>query len=447
MHIDILGIGGTFMVGVARLALALGHRVTGADTNLYPPMSDQLRDLGIPVREGYAPSGLSPAPDLVLIGNALTRGNPSVEYILDQRLPYSSAPAWLYQAVLREREVIAIAGTHGKTTVSSLLSWMLDACGQECGFLIGGVVENFGLTARLGSARTFVIEADEYDTAFFDKRSKFVHYAPSILVVNNLEFDHADIFPDLAAIQRQFHHLIRCLPRRALILRPYNCPAVDELLAQGVWSAVETFGRDDGCTWRHSELHDGTFSITTPAGQVLRVVTSLLGEHNVANATVAAAAAVRAGCMPAAAIAAVTSFANVKRRLEWRGTVRGVAVYDDFAHHPTAIAASIAALRPRVRGRLLAVTELRSNTMRLGVHRDTLGAALAAADRVMVLAPSSLNWDVGHALSALPNVGLFADTTALVTAVVATAQPDDVVLVMSNGGFDNVHERLLAALA
>ena len=447
MHIDILGIGGTFMLGIARLALALGHRVTGADANLYPPMSDQLRDLGVPVREGYAPSGLRPAPDLVLIGNALSRGNASVEYILDRRLSYTSGPAWLYQAVLRERDVIAIAGTHGKTTVSSLVSWMLDACGQECGFLVGGVVENFGYSARLGSVRAFVIEADEYDTAFFDKRSKFLHYAPSTLVINNLEFDHADIFPDLAAIQRQFHHLIRCLPRSALILRPSNCPAVDDLLAQGVWSAVETFGGDSGCTWRHGGLRDEAFSLTPPDGQVLRAVTPLLGEHNVANATVATAAAAHAGCAPAAAIAALTTFANVKRRLECRGTVRGVTVYDDFAHHPTAIAASIAALRPRVRGRLLAVTELRSNTMRLGVHRDTLGAALAAADRAMVLAPSSLNWDVGQALAGLADVGLYADSAALVAAVAATAQADDTVLVMSNGGFDNVHERLLVALA
>ena len=449
MHIHILGIGGTFMAGIARLAVELGHRVTGADRNLYPPMSDQLRALGIPVIDGYAASGLSPAPDLVVIGNALARGNDSVEFILSNGLPYTSGPAWLAQEVLHERHVIAIAGTHGKTTVASLVTWMLEHAGCTPGFLVGGVLENFGVSARLGQAPLFVIEADEYDTALFDKRSKFIHYAPRTLVINNLEFDHADIFPDLTAIERQFHHLIRTLPREALIVRPAPDATVDGLLAQGVWSRVSSFGHAAASDWRchwHA-TPTPTIDIITPAGETFSATTPLLGAHNADNTLAAIAAVADVGVSPVRALAALATFANVKRRLELRGAPRGVRVFDDFAHHPTAIAVTIAALRPLVpNGRIIAVTEMRSNTMRMGVHRETLAAALAGADESAILIPTTLSWDIGAALAGLPGHRLFTSVEDLIEAVVGVARAGDAVLVMSNGAFDDVHRRLLAAL-
>ncbi|MCC6709829.1 MAG: UDP-N-acetylmuramate:L-alanyl-gamma-D-glutamyl-meso-diaminopimelate ligase [Gammaproteobacteria bacterium] len=449
MHIHILGIGGTFMAGIARLAVEMGHRVTGADAHLYPPMSDQLDELGVAVYNGYDAAALDPAPDMVIIGNALSRGNPSVEYVLSNRLRYTSGPAWLYEEVLRHRHVIAVAGTHGKTTVTSIVTWMLEHGGMEPGFLVGGVMENFGVSARLGHGKFFVVEADEYDTAFFDKRSKFVHYAPGTLIVNNLEFDHADIFADLDAIKRQFHHLIRTLPREALIVCPTPDEAIDALLEMGAWSRVTRFGEGADAAWRYDyDGASGMLSVTTPAGEHVQGVSPLLGGHNAHNVAAAMVAVADVGLTPAQALAALHDFANVKRRLELRGCIKGVSVFDDFAHHPTAIAATIAALRPRVTapGRLIAVSEMRSNTMRMGVHRDILAGAFAGADRTAILAPPDLPWDINAAFAALPDHHIFTDSAALVTAVSNWAHADDALLVMSNGAFENVHARLLAAL-
>ena len=448
MHLHILGIGGTFMVGIARLAVALGHEVTGADSNLYPPMSDQLAELGVKVADGYAATALEPAPDLIIVGNALTRGNESVEFMLSHGLAYTSGPAWLYQAVLRDRHVIAVAGTHGKTTVASLVTWMLEHAGCAPGFLIGGVLENFACSARLGTGPLFVVEADEYDTAFFDKRSKFVHYAPRTLVINNLEYDHADIFPDLAAIERQFHHLIRTLPREALIVRPTPAPTIDRLLAQGLWSRVTRFGRDAECEWRrHADAPPANITITTPSGDTVTAATPLLGEHNADNTLAAIAAVADIGVAPQRALAALATFENVKRRLELRGTTRGVRVYDDFAHHPTAIAATIAALRPNIgAGRLIAVTEMRSSTMRMGIHREALANALAGADETAILVPGTLSWDIDAALATLPQQRIFAATADLIAYLCTVAQAGDTILVMSNGAFDDIHQRLIEAL-
>ena len=449
MHVHILGIGGTFMAGVARLAVELGHRVTGADANLYPPMSDQLEALGVMVTDGYDVSALTPAPDIVIIGNALTRGNPSVEYVLSNNLRYTSGPAWLHDEILRRRHVIAVAGTHGKTTVSSLVAWMLEHGGLEPGFLIGGVVENFGVSARLGKGPLFVVEADEYDTAFFDKRSKFVHYAPRTLIINNLEFDHADIFPDLAAIARQFHHLVRTLPHEALIVHPTPDAAVDAVLAMGQWSRAERFGTAGRCEWRYAwSSDDQSLRITAPDGSEIHGASPLLGAHNAHNVAGAVAAVADVGLAPARALAALREFTNVKRRLELRGWAGGVRVFDDFAHHPTAIAATIAALRPRVTppGRIIAVSEMRSNTMRMGVHEHSLAGAFRAAEQTAILVPPELSWDVSAALRSLPGHELFTDSAALVAAVASWARAGDAVLVMSNGAFDHVHARLLSAL-
>ncbi len=437
------------MAGLARIAVECGHRVTGADTGLYPPMSTQLDALGIEVVDGYGITGLTPAPDLVIIGNALSRGQPAVEFVLSKGIPYTSGPAWLRDEVLLRRHVIAIAGTHGKTTVSSLVTWMLEHAGLAPGFLVGGVLENFGLSARLGSGSVFVIEADEYDTAFFDKRSKFIHYAPRTLVINNLEFDHADIFPDLAAITRQFHHLIRTLPREALILRPQPDPAIDTLLAQGCWSRVATFSNADAADWRFSFDSEASLplTLTDSAGQVVHAATPLFGLHNAWNAVAATAAVADVGVAPAAALAALAGFANVKRRLECRGERAGVRVFDDFAHHPTAIAATIAALRSRAgSGRIIAVTEMRSNTMRLGVHRETLAPSLAAADEIVILDPGTLSWDLRAAFSALSHCHIHGGIEDVVRTAVSLARSGDCILVMSNGAFDHIHQRLLDAL-
>ncbi|MEQ8663990.1 MAG: UDP-N-acetylmuramate:L-alanyl-gamma-D-glutamyl-meso-diaminopimelate ligase, partial [Gammaproteobacteria bacterium] len=420
MHLHILGIGGTFMAGLARLAVALGHRVTGADQALYPPMSTQLESLGIEVSEGYDPAALSPAPDVVVIGNALGRGNPSVEHVLSHDLPYLSGPDWLERHVLPGRHVIAIAGTHGKTTTATLAAWMLEHAGLAPGFLVGGVLENFGVSARLGDSPWFVIEADEYDTAFFDKRSKFVHYHPRTLVINNLEFDHADIFEDLRAIQTQFHHLVRTLPGEALILRPQPAPAIDELLARGCWSRVMRFGETPDCDWSFS-WEDGDprrLRLVAPDGTRASADTPLLGLHNAWNVTAAVAAVAAAGVTPAQALAALASFASVKRRLELRGEVRGVRVYDDFAHHPTAIAATIRALRGSLgHGRVIAVLEPRSNTMRLGVHQETLAAALDGAERAFILVPGDLSWDIRAVMAERDEIELHTDSARLLESL------------------------------
>jgi len=450
MHIHILGICGTFMGGIALIARALGHRVSGSDANVYPPMSTQLEAAGISLMEGYEAAHLDPPPDRVVVGNAMSRGNPAVEYMLERGLPYTSGPAWLAEHVLQDRWVLAVAGTHGKTTTSSMLAWILEHAGLNPGFLIGGVPENFGLSARAGESPFFVVEADEYDTAFFDKRSKFVHYHPRTLVMNNLEFDHADIFEDLEAIQRQFHHLVRTVPGNGLIISPLNDGNLHDVLDMGVWTPVEHFEPSVEASWhvRQAEPDGSAFDVICEGDPVGRVEWQLTGRHNVSNALAALAAARHAGVPPAVGIEALRSYRNVKRRMELRGEVRGVRVYDDFAHHPTAIETTLDGLRNQVgEQRILAVLEPRSNTMRMGIHADALAGSLAAADRVWVFQPEDLGWDAASVLSRLGGrLRVVGQTQAIVDEVCAEASAGDQVLVMSNGGFEGIHQRLLEAL-
>ncbi|MHB8453274.1 MAG: UDP-N-acetylmuramate:L-alanyl-gamma-D-glutamyl-meso-diaminopimelate ligase [Acidiferrobacterales bacterium] len=462
MHVHIIGVGGTFMGGLAALARAQGHEVTGSDGKIYPPMSTQLVALGIGLIEGYSAANLKPGPDLVVIGNALSRGNPEVEAVLDQGLPYTSGAQWLADQVLPGRWVLAVAGTHGKTTTTSMLAWILEYAGLAPGFLVGGVPENFGVSARLGDAPFFVIEADEYDTAFFDKRSKFVHYRPRTAILNNLEYDHADIFPDLNAIKLQFHHLIRTVPGNGLLVVNGADANLHATLELGSWTPTERFADPRG--WNAELLAgDGSrFRVRLADAEQGIVSWPLIGMHNVQNALAAVAAARHAGVPPATAVAALADFRNVKRRLEVRGTVAGVTVYDDFAHHPTAIAATLGALRARIgRQRLIAVLEARSNTMRLGVLRDELAPALTDADEVLLYQSPDLSWDLGIVaqalnLSATPARGpgaddgtrarVFGSVEEIVTALASESRAEDHVLVMSNGSFDNLHQRLLDRL-
>jgi UDP-N-acetylmuramate: L-alanyl-gamma-D-glutamyl-meso-diaminopimelate ligase len=448
MHLHILGICGTFMGGVALLARALGHRVSGSDANVYPPMSTQLESAGIELMEGYAAAHLEPAPDVVVVGNAMKRGIPAVEHMLDGGLPYVSGPEWLKQNLLRERWVLAVAGTHGKTTAASMLAWVLEDAGLEPGFLIGGVPLDFGLSARLGASPFFVVEADEYDTAFFDKRSKFVHYGPRTLILNNLEFDHADIFDDLSVIQRQFHHLVRTVPGKGLIVHPARDAALDEVLSMGCWTPRESLGA--GGDWSAELLSaDGSRFRVRHAGKgVGEVAWGQTGRHNVANALAVLAAARHAGVPVSAGLDALGRFRGVRRRMELRGEAAGVAVFDDFAHHPTAIASTIEGLRRRVNGRrILAVLEPRSNTMRLGIHNAQLAASLAEADRVYVFAPPDLGWDAAPVFTPLgERATVLARVEDVVARVVAECRAGDQVLVMSNGGFQDIHQRLLDAL-
>ncbi len=450
MNIHILGICGTFMGGLAQIARALGHEVSGSDVNVYPPMSDQLVEAGIDLMEGYDPQHLDPPPDQVIIGNALSRGNPIVEHVLDRGLPYTSGPQWLAEHVLQDRWVLAVAGTHGKTTTASMLAWILDYAQLAPGFLIGGVPQNFGVSARAGQTPFFVIEADEYDTAFFDKRSKFVHYRPRTLVVNNLEFDHADIFEDLAAIQRQFHHLVRTVPSNGLIVAPRNDPNLAAVLEQGCWTPLEYVEPYAETTWHvGNAVADGSaFDVICEAEQVGRVTWSLTGQHNVANALAALAAARHAGVPAAVGVEALCGFENVKRRMELRGERHGVRVYDDFAHHPTAIRLTLEGLRAHVGdGRIVAVLEPRSNTMRMGVHAAQLADALSAADAVWVYAPADLGWEIDDLLGGLGDRLHVHDRTAsIVEQVAGSATAGDHILVMSNGGFEGIHQRLLDAL-
>lgn len=446
MHIHILGICGTFMGGVALLARAAGHTVTGCDANVYPPMSTQLEEQGIRLIEGFEAEQADIGADLFVVGNAVSRGNPLLEEILDRGLAYTSGPQWLAEHVLAGRWVLAVAGTHGKTTTSSMLAWMLECGGLKPGFLIGGVPGDFGISARLGETPFFVIEADEYDTAFCDKRSKFVHYRPRTAVLNNLEFDHSDIFPDLAAIETQFHHFVRTVPRSGRIISNAAEKSLDRVLARGCWSEVERFGGDQ---WSGEAPIEGEAEFTFNGKVLGRTKMPMPGRHNLDNAVAAVAAARHVGVPPEVAIAALAEFRGVLRRMETRGVVREVTVYDDFAHHPTAIALTIEGLRRRVStGRILAVLEPRSNTMKLGVMKERLANSLEGADAVYCYA-SGLDWDVADALEPLGERlgGTFIDLDALVASVVAKAQPGDHVLVMSNGGFGGVHERLLAALA
>ena len=450
MHVHVLGICGTFMGGMALLARSLGHRVTGSDANVYPPMSTQLAAAGIALTEGYDPAQLDPSPDHVVIGNALSRGNPAVERVLNDGLRYTSGAQWLAEEVLHGRWVLAVAGTHGKTTTASMLAWILEHAGLKPGFLIGGVPLDLGVSARLGDGPFFVVEADEYDTAFFDKRSKFVHYRPRTLVLNNLEFDHADIFDDLAQIQRQFHHLVRTVPGSGLIVAPRSDAALAEVLAMGCWTPVEHVDAAGGSAWGAAGLSpDGArFTVRREGRDVGAVSWQLTGLHNVANALAALAAARHAGVPAEVGVAALSTFQGVKRRMELRGEANGVRVYDDFAHHPTAIRSTLHGLRRQVgEARIITILEPRSNTMRLGVHKDELPDALAEADQVMVYAPANLGWDAGSVFARMGDRAVVHGRTEdIVRQVAAEAGPGDHVLVMSNGGFENIHQRLLDAL-
>ena len=450
MRIHILGICGTFMGGIAALARELGIEVEGSDANVYPPMSDQLRALGIALQEGWAAGHLQPAPDAVVVGNALSRGNPSIEYMLNEGLRYTSGPQWLGENVLRGREVLAVAGTHGKTTTTSLLAHLLDAAGLAPGFLIGGVPGNFGVSARSGGdAAPFAIEADEYDTAFFDKRSKFVHYRPRVAILNNLEYDHADIFPDVAAIQRQFHHLVRTVPGNGRLIVNAEDTRLAEVLAMGCWTPVETFGIDAG-DWRARMLEaDGSAFAVTHAGRLIGDIRwNLTGRHNVMNALAALAAAHAAGVDPESLLHAFATFESVKRRMESLGEVDGIHVYDDFAHHPTAIATTLAGLRAKVgKARILVALEPRSNSMRAGAHAAALAPSLADADAVVLLQRLELPWDAHHVTDALAGRGVTAPSVPdLIATLRVQARSGDHVVFMSNGGFDNAPRRFLDAL-
>ena len=447
MHIHILGICGTFMGGIALLARAAGHKVTGCDANVYPPMSTQLEEQGIGLVEGYGVEQLGLKPDVFVVGNAISRGNPLLEAVLDQGLPYVSGPQWLAENVLQGRWVLAVAGTHGKTTTTSLLAWILEDAGLNPGFLVGGVPKNFGVSARLTESPFFVIEADEYDTAFCDKRSKFVHYRPRTAILNNLEFDHADIFADLDAIQTQFHHLVRTIPRSGRIVANAAEETLPQVIERGCWSELEWFNDAAGWSIAEGQVEDEVV-VRHLGKEIGRQRLPLSGRHNRANALAAIAAARHVGVTPEVGLDALTRFEGVKRRLELRGTVRGVAVYDDFAHHPTAITLTVEGLRRQVgEARILAVLEPRSNTMKLGVMKDQLPASLAQADKVFCYA-ANLGWDAREALAPIAGKTVVEDDLdALVRAIVAEAREGDRVLVMSNGGFGGIHGKLLDALS
>ena len=448
MHIHILGICGTFMGSLALLAKELGHRVTGSDANVYPPMSTQLQEQGIELLQGYHPEHLKPAPDLVVVGNALSRGNPAVEYMLDVGLPYVSGPQWLAEHVLQGRWVLAVAGTHGKTTTSSMLAWILEYAGMQPGFLIGGVPQNFGVSARLGETDFFVVEADEYDSAFFDKRSKCVHYRPRTTVLNNLEFDHADIFADLAAIELQFHHLLRTVPSNGLVIYPAREEALQRVIAKGCWTPVQTTGADGQWQARLIKDDGSHFAVLLDGIEQGVVQWSLTGLHNVANALSALAAARHVGVTAEHGAQALAEFQNVKRRMQKLARVQGVTVYDDFAHHPTAIASTLDGLRKQVGAqRIIAVIEPRSNSMKLGAHREGLAPSTADADQVFWYAPEGLGWDLASTVAHAPVPTQVCSTLdEIIAGVLALAQPDSQVVIMSNGGFGGIHTQLIEAL-
>ncbi|MCG9577437.1 UDP-N-acetylmuramate:L-alanyl-gamma-D-glutamyl-meso-diaminopimelate ligase [Vibrio tubiashii] len=449
MHIHILGICGTFMGGAAVLARQLGHKVTGCDANVYPPMSTLLESQGIEIIEGFDPSQLDPAPDLVVIGNAMSRGNPCVEYVLNNNLRYTSGPQWLQEFLLHDRWVLAVSGTHGKTTTSSMLAWILEDCGYKPGFLVGGVLGNFGISARLGESMFFVVEADEYDSAFFDKRSKFVHYHPRTLVMNNLEFDHADIFDDLEAIKRQFHHLVRTVPGNGRIFAPKQDSALQDVLERGCWSETEFSGEQGD--WQAEKINiDGSqFKVLFQGEQVGIVSWNIVGDHNVDNALMAIAAARHVGVTPDLACESLAKFINTKRRLELKGEVNGITVYDDFAHHPTAIELTLGGLRNKVGdSKIIAVLEPRSATMKRGVHKDTLAASLQKADQVFLYQPDSIDWSVKDIAAQCAQPAQTSNNVdELVEQIVANASSGDQILIMSNGGFEGIHNKLLAKLA
>jgi len=457
MHIHILGICGTFMGSLAILAKELGYRVSGSDQNVYPPMSTQLEAAGIELIQGYDPEQLKNGADMIVVGNAMSRGNPAIEYMLDHNLPYTSGPQWLAEHVLKDKWVLAVAGTHGKTTTSSMLAWILEHAGMAPGYLIGGVPKNFDVSARLGDTPFFVIEADEYDTAFFDKRSKFVHYKPRTAILNNLEFDHADIFDDLAAIQRQFHHLVRIIPSQGRVIAPAVDQNITDVLAMGCWSEVEHFGEinenvsGDQQQWSAKPLTPGAnrFAVYLQGVEVGVVDWQHGGLHNMNNGLAAIAAARHVGVVPAQAIEALCRFDGVKRRMEQLGEVAGVTLYDDFAHHPTAIETTLDGLRKRVgKARIFAIIEPRSNTMRLGVYKDKLAPVCADADQVLWYQPAGVDWDLQSVVEVSPvPAQVFQSTDDIIEKICAESAAGDHVVIMSNGGFEGVHQRLLAALA
>ncbi len=448
--LHILGIAGTFMGGVAALARELGHQVEGCDQNIYPPMSTQLEQLGIALKQGYLPEHIAPECDEVIVGNALSRGNPAVEHVLNAGMRYISGAQWLSERVLPGRDTLAVAGTHGKTTTTTILAFLLDAAGRSPGFLIGGVAEDFGVSARLGQGREFVVEADEYDTAFFDKRSKFVHYRPLVAILNNLEYDHADIFSDVEAIQRQFHHLVRTVPGRGRLIVNGHDARLTEVLAMGCWTPVERFGFDASFEWSARKLHDdgSAFVVMHRGEEVGRVAWSLLGDHNVLNGLAALAACAAVGVDVADILPALAAFHSVKRRMEVIGEHAGITIYDDFAHHPTAIHTTLAGLRAKVGGaRIVVAMEPRSNSMRMGAHAEALAPSLELADDVVFLARPELPWDAGKVIAALRGSGeAVADTDRLIAHLRARVRAGDHVVFMSNGGFDGAPRRFLAAL-
>lgn len=452
MHIHILGICGTFMGSLAQLAKALGHRVTGSDANVYPPMSTQLEQAGIELIQGYDPKNLKPAPDLVIIGNAMSRGNPSVEHVLNQGIPYISGPQWLRDFVLQNKWVLAVAGTHGKTTTSSMLAWILEYSGMKPGFLIGGVTKNFPTSARLGESDFFIVEADEYDSAFFDKRSKFVHYNARTVILNNLEFDHADIFPDLAAIQTQFHHLIRTVPSNGLIISPADDQALQEVLEKGCWTSRTQFtlNKNIDCEWRAELLaEDGSaFSLYHHNQKITEIHWQQTGWHNVNNGLAAIIAARSVGVDPVNAAKALENFAGVKRRMECLADINSIKVYDDFAHHPTAIKTTLAGLRAKAGSdKIIAIIEPRSNTMRMGVHKDALGKSTVDADMVLWYQPATVDWAMDDVVNKSPvPAKLLRDLDELVKTAVSLKEPNTHFVIMSNGGFGGVHQKLIESL-
>jgi len=448
MHIHVLGICGTFMGGLALLARELGHTVSGSDANVYPPMSTQLEEQGITLMQGYEAEHLKPVPDIVVIGNALSRGNPAVEAVLEQGLRYTSGAQWLLDYVLQDRWVLAVAGTHGKTSTASLLAWLLEDNKMSPGFLIGGIPGNFGISARLGETPFFVVEADEYDTAFFDKRSKFVHYHPRTLILNNLEYDHADIFPNIEAIQTQFHHLIRTVPANGLIISHANDKYLDETLEQGCWTALEYFAGTQTKGWQAKPLRDdgSEFDVMFDNSKIATAKWSMLGQHNMQNALAAIAAARHVGVPAALSVESLSGFKGIKRRMEVHGVVKGITIYDDFAHHPTAIQLTLDGLRKNVGDKkIIAILEPRSNTMKMGVHKATLANSLQLADEVYLFQADSLEWDIAKELNS-DSVQVFSSTQAIIDKVLSEAKIDDHILIMSNGGFENIHQRLLNAL-
>ncbi len=449
-HIHILGVCGTFMGGLAIIAKQMGYHVTGSDTNVYPPMSSFLEKSGITIIPHFDVSQLQPAPDMVIIGNAMKRGNPCVEYVLENQLPYMSGPQWLHDHLLHNRWVFAVSGTHGKTTTTGMLTWILEQNGLNPNFLVGGIAGNFGVSSRFTDSQYFVIEADEYDTAFFDKRSKFVHYNPKTLIINNIGFDHADIFDDLKAIQRQFHHMIRTIPQSGRILSVASEASVKETLDMGCWCEQQFLGKDQ--EWDATRItHDCTqFAVFHKGEKVAEVHWNIVGQHNMHNAVMAIAAAHHAGVAIADSAKALSTFVNAKRRLEVKGEVNGITVYDDFAHHPTEIQATLTALRDKVSGgvRILAVLEPRSNTMKMGVHKEEIAPALVRADHVFILQPDNIPWDVVEITNKCVQPATWtADLDKLVDSIVKEAQPTDHILVMSNGSFGGIHQKILDKLA